>query len=123
MNGNKLILDTNIILYLLSGDKTVFEIINGKELYISFITELELLGFKGIETKELQIIKDFLAECKIIDLNSEIKVRVIDLKRSSSIRLPDAIIIATSQYLNIPLISADKEFNKVENLDLICYQR
>jgi predicted nucleic acid-binding protein len=41
MSGNKLFLDTNIILYLLNGDETVAEFINGKQLFISFITQLE----------------------------------------------------------------------------------
>lgn len=46
MNGNNLFLDTNIVLYLLSGDKTVADILFEKTVFISFVTELELLGFK-----------------------------------------------------------------------------
>lgn len=46
MNGNKLLLDTNIILYLLNGDNTLVDILQGKTPYISFITELELFSFK-----------------------------------------------------------------------------
>ena len=46
MNGSKLFLDTNIILYLLNGDQTLAELLNGKQLYISVITELELLAYK-----------------------------------------------------------------------------
>jgi len=42
MNGNKLLLDTNIILYLLDGDNTLVNILEGKIPYVSFITELEL---------------------------------------------------------------------------------
>jgi len=52
MNGNKLFLDTNIVLYLLNGDETLAELLNEKQLYISVITELELLAFKGITLKE-----------------------------------------------------------------------
>ena len=48
MNGNKLFLDTNIILYLLNGDETLAELLNQKQLYISVITELELLAYKNI---------------------------------------------------------------------------
>lgn len=44
MNGNKLFLDSNVILYLLSGDYTVAEFLNGKQLFVSFISQLELLG-------------------------------------------------------------------------------
>jgi predicted nucleic acid-binding protein len=45
MNGNKVFVDTNIILYLLSGDITLAELLNGKQIYISFITQLELLSY------------------------------------------------------------------------------
>ena len=41
MNGNNLFLDTNIILYLLNGDQTLADLLDGKKLYISVITELE----------------------------------------------------------------------------------
>lgn len=44
MSGNNFLLDTNIVLYLLSGNTTVAEIIDGTQLYISFVTQLELLG-------------------------------------------------------------------------------
>ena len=48
MNGNKLFIDTNIILYLLNGDITLAEILNNKQIYISVITELELFSFRNI---------------------------------------------------------------------------
>ncbi len=41
MSGNKLFVDTNILLYFLSGDQEVIEMISDKDLVISFITELE----------------------------------------------------------------------------------
>ena len=72
MNGNKLFLDTNIILYLLDGDETLAELLNDKQLYISLITELELLAFKGITEVEEQVIKSFVSQCKVISINSPI---------------------------------------------------
>ncbi|MGB5024099.1 MAG: hypothetical protein WBO44_02060 [Saprospiraceae bacterium] len=48
MNGDNIQIDTNIAFYLLSGDRVVAEILDSKNVYISFITELELLGFHGI---------------------------------------------------------------------------
>ena len=35
MNGNSLLLDTNAILYILSGDETLASFLNGKDLFIS----------------------------------------------------------------------------------------
>lgn len=45
MSGPNFLIDTNIALYLLSGNTTIAEIINGSQVYISFITQLELLGY------------------------------------------------------------------------------
>jgi predicted nucleic acid-binding protein len=35
------------------------------------------------------------------------------------LKLPDAIIAATCYYLDLPLVSADKIFSKVEEITLI----
>ena len=59
MNGPNFLIDTNIALYLLSGNTTIAEIINGSQVFISFITQLELLGYKGISKKEQVAVKNF----------------------------------------------------------------
>ena len=123
MNGNKVFVDTNIILYLLGGDLTIAELLNGKQIYISFITQLELLGYSKTTKKELKIIQEFIDQCVIIDINDEIKEKVIELKRKYRLKLPDGVIIATAMYLDLPLISADQEFKKAEALNLIFYER
>ena len=104
MSGNKLFIDTNIALYLLSGDKTLAKLLNRKNLYLSFVTQLELLGFKGITKKEEKTIRDFINQCTIIDINNRIKEQVIQLRKDYPIKLPDCIIMASSIYLDIPKI-------------------
>jgi predicted nucleic acid-binding protein len=52
MSGNNILTDTNILLYLLSGDRTISDILQGKSIFISFITELELLAYPGISDDE-----------------------------------------------------------------------
>lgn len=44
MIGNNLLIDTNIALYLLEGGKTIATVLDGKDVYVSEITELELLS-------------------------------------------------------------------------------
>ena len=122
MNGSSLIIDTNIALYLLNGDQTLAELLNGLDIYVSFISELELLGYQGIEQTENEKIIGFLKECIIIDINQAIKELTIDLKQSHRIKLPDAIIAATSLYMNIPLISADSGFEKLTQIQFLKYE-
>ena len=45
-------MDTNIVLYLLSGDKTLANFLQDKQGYVSVITELELIGYPDITTRE-----------------------------------------------------------------------
>jgi len=123
MNGNNVLLDTNIILYLLSGEDTLVPLLEDKKLYISFITQLEILGFKGITTKEQNKIQQFLSECIVIDINPVIKNFAIDLRRRYNLKLPDSIVIATALYLNTPIISADKDYRKVKEIDLIYFSK
>ena len=68
MNGNSLLLDTNIVLYLLNGEETLIPLLEEKNLFISFITQLELLGTRYLKPKDAQQIKKFIAECTIIDI-------------------------------------------------------
>ena len=110
MSSNSLFLDTNIILYLLNGDETLAELLDEKQLYISVITELELLAYKGITTEEDIIIKDFVSQCKTININSYIKQETIRIRKTFNMKLPDSIIIATAIYLDLPIITSDIEF-------------
>ncbi len=52
MSGTNYLLDTNIILYLLGGDKVLADILNTKTPYISYITEMELLGSPQLDSAE-----------------------------------------------------------------------
>lgn len=121
MSGNSLLVDTNILLYLLSGDQAVTKLLNGKRLYISFITELELLGFAGLKDGELLVIEELIDDVRICDINTEIKKETVRLKRSMKMKLPDAIIAATSNCMELPLLTADKDFKKAEISNLIFY--
>lgn len=123
MNGNKLLLDTNAILYVLSGDETLASFLNGKELFISVITELELLSFKDITQKETKAIITFISELKIENISEEIKKKTIQIRRSTNLKLPDCIIAATAIVLNIPLITSDKQLSSVKGLDIVLYEK
>lgn len=118
MSGNKVLFDTNAIIYSINGFNFILPYIHN-EIYISEITEMELLGKKGISKDEVSRLQDTLSDVTIIDFNKAIKTLAIELKQSFTLKLPDAIIAATSIYFNLPLITADKQFKICENIDLI----
>ena len=124
MNGNSLLLDTNIVLYFLNGDETLIPLLEEKNLLISFVTQLELLGHRGLTQKDSKIIQMFLdEECTIIDISPQIKSTTIELRKKYNLKLPDSIIISTAIWLNIPFISSDLDFKKVTEADIIVYER
>jgi predicted nucleic acid-binding protein len=103
MNGNKVFADTNIILYLLGGDTTIAELLNGKQIYISFVTQLELLSYSKNTNKDFKIIHELLDQFVIIDINEEIKVRLtmVCSKKSEQLTFRDSIIKSLFQQKTI----------------------
>lgn len=122
MSGNSLFVNTNILLYFLKGDPDVVEMIHDKSLVVSFITELELLSFTKLSAESEQAIRGLLDSCTIIDVNSDIKELTIAFRRKGRMRLPDSIIAATAFYSKLPLLTADKQFQSVEELNVIIYE-
>ena len=123
MNGSNILLDTNTVLYFLSGDQTVADFIKEKKLFVSIITELELLSYKNLNVKEIKIISAFLKEIHIENISPEVKEEAIKIRKNTNLKLPDCIIAATSISLQIPIFSADKELKSVEGLDFIYYEK
>ncbi len=123
MSGSKLLVDTNIIIYLLSGDQTLAELLDGKTIYVSFVTQLELLSYSALSHEEEEQIADLLSQCVIIDINLPIKEEVIRIRKLYQLKLPDSIIAATATYLDLPIITADQAFQKVTDLQLIYYEK
>lgn len=123
MNGKEILVDTNIILYLLSGSDDLENFLQGKDIYISFITELELISFKGITERQEKQIAELLSDCSIIQMNKLIKEKYIELRKKYRLKLADAIIVASSIAFDMPLISADNDFKKIGKLKIIEYQQ
>jgi predicted nucleic acid-binding protein len=119
MSGFDIVVDTNILIYLTSGNKHIAESTRGKNLSISFITEMELRSWPSLTTGSSQTIKNLLSQCRIISLSEEIKETAIEIRRKTKLKLPDSIICSTAIYLGLPLLSSDQALKKVKELDLL----
>ncbi|WOK06812.1 type II toxin-antitoxin system VapC family toxin [Imperialibacter roseus] len=122
MNGNDLFVDTNIVLYFLKGDPEVVEMIADKNLTISFVTELELLSFPGIDNESETAIRTLLENCRITSINKEIKDVTIAFRKNSRQKLPDSIIAASAFCHKLPLVTADRQFLAVDEVEVIFYE-
>ena len=123
MSGSKFLLDTNAILYILGGDEALSTLLYNERLYISVITEMELLSYKNITAREKQQIKNFLSDFEIINITDAVKDRAIEIKKNSHLKLPDSIIAATAIVLDISLVTSDKQFKTVTDLNLLYYEK
>jgi len=121
MSGNRYLIDTNIAVYLFAGDERVADLLEGNQIIVSFITELELLSFKNFNSVERTVIQEFLADVVIIDINKTIKEFTISLRVKNKLKLPDAIIAATAQFMKVPLITADRHFEAIEDPQILLY--
>ena len=119
MNGVRIICDTNPLIYLLDGNNDIARILDKKQIYLSVITELELFGKPNPSAHDNNIIEVLLDECFVIDINREIKQIYREIKQNHNIKLPDAIIAATAIYLDIPLLTFDRGFERVSHLKLM----
>ena len=119
MNGSNLLLDSNIIIYYLQGNNTAYNLIENNNIFISVITEMELLSYKNLTVKEEKIIKDLLSIFTIIPLKDSIKNKAIQLRKSYNIKLPDSIIVSSAIYLDCSFVSADRKLLDIEDASVV----
>lgn len=119
--GNIFLRDSNIIMYLLNGDKRAYDLLDGAATALSFVSEIELLGWPNITEKETIIIERFIAASYYYDYSQYIKKRAIELRIKYKLKLGDSFIVATAIEFDLTLISADKQFSKVKELQYLNY--
>jgi predicted nucleic acid-binding protein len=122
MNGSRFLLDKNIIIYILSGDQIISTSLSQKHFYTSIICEIELFGSKLLEPKDEQGIKNFLQEFTIISIDQSIKELAIMVRKKYGLKIPDSIIAATSISLEIPLVTSDKAFKNIREMEIDFYK-
>jgi predicted nucleic acid-binding protein len=112
------IADTNFLIYLHEGNNIIEPFLE-YNFGIAFISEIELLGYQGISKSDENKLKLMLNDCFLIEWNTKIKEQTIQLKRKYSVKTPDAIIAATGLVYGMPLVTADRGFSKIKELDLV----
>lgn len=118
MNGIDFFADTNAILYFLTGNDCMKPYISAKFAY-SVISEMELLSFPKLSNEEEKSICSILNKNTSLPITNEMKKETISIRRKYNIKLPDAIIAATSITTGLPLLTADVVFEKISELNLV----
>lgn len=118
--------DTNIVIYYfnknfpLSGEKFIDNLLTVSKPSISVITEIELLCWKPLSENDLFILKEFISGTTIYQLDNEVKLKTIEVRKEFKLKLPDAVIAASAIVNDRILISRNlSDFAKIPLLKVI----
>lgn len=110
------VFDSNIIIDYFNGvldSQTI--IYSYKYRYISFITWIEALIKIPPERQDIAI--EFLNEFNVVHSDEKLLREALKIRQTTSLKLPDAIILATSKIKKAKLITRNsKDFARFENV-------
>lgn len=119
------LIDTSAVIKYLNGSLSennldFIDRIIEEEVYLSFISEIELQVWNPPNEDDMVVYRDFVANSDILSINSNIISETIKIRKSHLLKLPDAVIAATAVTYNLILIADnDKDFLKVDALQYI----
>ena len=115
------VIDTNVISRYFNNslDSNLVSILETSSFKISVITRIELLSWDKYNSKQLEVLTDFVSNCNIVYLDDNIVVKTIELRRKYKLKIPDAIIAASALLSNATLISLDNDFKNVKGLKVV----
>lgn len=119
--GKRYLIDSNTLIHFQAktlpekGQVFVGEIAD-TEFNISVINKIEVLGYADV-TKSTE---DFISLANVFDLDADIIKTTISLRKKHKIKIPDAIIAATSLAYNFTLVTGNTaDFKSIKGLLLI----
>ena len=120
MSGTRCLLDTNVVIGLLKQHTAAIALIEAHQLElnqvaISQITRMELLGYPSLPKEEERQIQGFLQSCHVLVIDETVEQCAIQLRRSGSCKLPDAIIAATALVHQLTLLTLDERLSALVN--------
>lgn len=122
MSGERLLLDTNAVIALLRGEQKVRELCSSSSwVGISIVCEIEFLCFRGLLSQDRELFYQMRGRIDRIGIDSgddELISRAIELRTTSKLKLPDALIAATALTRSAKLVTTDTAFRgAVETID------
>jgi len=127
MNGNKILLDTNIIIQLFANDIKIKNYLSEKKgIFVPSIVigELYYGAFNSIKKEQnIKKINDFTAKASIINIDSKTSeeygyIKANLKKRGHPIPENDVWIGAIAKQYNLILVTKDKHFNYIDDIEI-----
>lgn len=89
---------------------------------ISIISQIEFLAFLKLSEHDRLLFKEFCSRIEIVNLHSNniaLIERILQMRITYKLKLPDSIIAASAIQSNAILITDDKDFNQVVELHVM----
>jgi predicted nucleic acid-binding protein len=119
MNGNKCVLDSNVIILASKQQIDAEKLLSlYDEFYVSIVTFMEVYAYNFQDQTEKDLIDELFSNLEIVEVSRAIAEQPIIYHKNNSkkIKLPDAIILATTKPLDADLLTEDwKDFQTIDN--------
>jgi len=106
------LLDSTIVIDALNGHAAAaVEILDAEASFISRVTWIEVLaGCKTEQTEEAA--REVLSQLTVLEIDSAVSQRTVEVRRTTRLKLPDAIILATARVHGLTLSTRNtKDFD------------
>ena len=118
-------LDTNAIIYYLDEDAAVVPVLEpilaqDIAIFISVVTELELLSHTGLMEEDIAEITQVLTSMVVFPLESRLAQLAGTLRRQYRLKTPDSIVAATALLTRTTLVTRNiRDFQEIAALSLL----
>ena len=120
MNGDRYLFDTNAVIYFLRGETDLTpQLSKASWVGISIISFLEFLSFPKLTEADQSLFHSFVNRLTIVGLENiddPLIEKAIEIRKTYKLKLPDAIIAATSIINDSILVSADRSFQIINDI-------
>ena len=79
---------------------------------------MELLAYLSLSPAKAQQIRGFLTHLQILNITESIKLEAISLRKINQLKLPNAIIAATTLELGATLLTNDLKLTQIPRLSI-----
>jgi toxin FitB len=120
----KYLIDTNILIYHIAGSEESMDFINKvitqKSFNISIITKIEFLGWNKHTEEGFEKCKLLIDTANVYDVDEDIAIKAIKLKRMNNVKLADAVIAATTILNGLTLVTRNiDDFKMIDEIKVI----
>lgn len=112
-----LTLDTNILIGYLNDEERIVRQMQvwrgeGTRLFISVVSEIEVLALPKLDSEMLSRIERFLGEFTVIPLDVQLAKLAAMVRREFRFNLGDSVVVATAHLTGSALVTQDRQILK-----------